>query len=132
MQHKHKYSQLADVLFAASNELLKSIGVVIEKPQDLYVSQDKQYFQDETGVYYYYECKVWKEFDGFLGNLQDAINEELYNRTIPDCPVPVVLKMEAASNKLSLLMIIVNDEETVLELYDQIMHYRIIRVAQMD
>ena len=128
MQHKYKYSQLADVLFTASNELLKSIGVVIERPQDLYVCRDKQHFQDKTEFYYCYECKVRKKIDGFLGNLQDAINEELYNRTIPDCPVPVVLKMEATSNKISLLVTIVSDEEILFELYSKVMHYRIVRV----
>ena len=128
MQHKYKYSQLADVLFTASNELLKSIGVVIERPQDLYVCRDKQYFQDKAGFYYCYECKVRKKIDGFLGNLQDAINEELYNRTISGHPVPVVLKMEETSNGFSLLVTIVNDEETLFELYGKVMHYRIVRV----
>jgi len=128
MQHENIYRQLAEAVHAASKELFMSIGVVIERPQDLYVCQDKQYFQDETGVCFCYECKVWKEFDGFLGNLQDAINEELYNRTISGCPVPVVLKMEEAGNKLSLLVTIVNDEENLYKIYHDVMHYIIIHV----
>ena len=118
------YRQLAEAIYAASKGLFKSIGVVLEKPQDLYVRQDRRYFQDNAGIYYSYICNMCKEFSGSLANLQDAINEELYRRSMPGCPVPIVLKMEVMDNKLSVLATTVNDEKTLFDMYDKVMHYR--------
>lgn len=122
------YRQLAEAIYAASKGLFKSIGVVLEKPQDLYVRQDRRYCQDNAGIYYCYVCNAWKEFSGSLANLQDAVNEELYRRSMPGCPVPIVLKMEVTDNKLSILATTVNNEKTLFDMYDKVMHYRIVRV----
>lgn len=128
MQHENTYKQIADAVYVASTELFKSIGVNIERPQDLYVPQGNQILQDKVGIYYCYTCSNWKEFEGSLWDIQDTINEALYNQRRMNCPVPVVLKMEVIDNKLSLLVTTVNDEMALFELYSKVFHYRLIRV----
>ena len=128
MQYESKYKQIADAAYAASKELFTTIGVYVEAPQDLYVPQESRILQDKEGICYCYTCSNWKEFDGSLWDIQDTLNEALFNQYESNYPVPVVLKMEATGNKLSLIVTTVDDEETVFELYGKVMHYRVVRV----
>ena len=128
MQYESKYKQIADAVYAASKELFRTIGVNVERPQDLYVPQRSRILQDKAGICYCYTCSNWKEFDGSLWDIQDTINEVLFNQCRPGFSVPVVLKMEVIDNKLSLLVTTVNDEKALFELYSKVFHYRLIRV----
>lgn len=128
MQYESKYKQIAAAVYVASKGLFQSKGIVIESPQELYVCQEERYIQDKDRIYYCYTCSNWKEFDGSLWDIQDTINEALYNQRRMNCPVPVVLKMEVIDNKLSLLVTTVNDEMALFELYSKVFHYRLIRV----
>lgn len=128
MQYESKYKQIAAAVYAASRGLFQSKGIVIESPQELYVCQEERYIQDKDRIYYCYTCSNWKEFDGSLWDIQDTLNEALFNQYESNYPVPVVLKMEATGNKLSLIVTTVDDEETLFELYGKVMHYRVVRV----
>ena len=128
MQYESKYKQIAAAVYVASKGLFQSKGIVIESPQELYVCQEERYIQDKDRIYYCYTCSNWKEFDGSLCDMQDTINEALFNQYEPNYPVPVVLKIEATDSKLSLIVTTVNDEKTLFELYGKVMHYRLVRV----
>lgn len=128
MQYESKYKQIAAAVYVASKGLFQSKGIVIESPQELYVCQGERYLQDKERIYYCYTCSNWKEFDGSLWDIQDTLNEALFNQYESNYPVPVVLKMEATGNKLSLIVTTVDDEETLFELYGKVMHYRVVRV----
>ena len=128
MQYESKYKQIADAVYAASKELFPTIGVYVDAPQNLYVPQESRIRQDKEGICYCYTCSNWKEFDGSLWDIQDTLNEALFNQYESNYPVPVVLKMEATGNKLSLIVTTVDDEETLFELYGKVMHYRVVRV----